>query len=151
VEEGAETLAARAAELAAQLGLPVSESADRAGAVSPQEAAQTVRATLALPEVAALRARLLPELAVRSAQPGASASHEIVISGTADAVALDARGGIDAVVDWKSDVAPDRARRERYRAQVRDYLEACGARRGLVVYMTLRQVDQIDCKEGAER
>ncbi len=60
-----------------------------------------------------------------------------------DALALDPDGTIDTVVDWKSDVSPTNAMRENYRVQVRDYLEASGAVRGLVVYMTLGLVDQI--------
>ncbi len=60
-----------------------------------------------------------------------------------DALALDPDGKIERVVDWKSDVSPTNAMREKYRVQVRDYLKASGATRGLVVYMTLGLVDQI--------
>jgi hypothetical protein len=31
---------------------------------------------------------------------------EVLISGIADAVALNGRGGIEAVIDWKSDAKP---------------------------------------------
>lgn len=60
-----------------------------------------------------------------------------------DAVALAPDGKIEVVVDWKSDVSPTNTLRENYRTQVRDYLDASGATRGLVVYMTLGQVEKI--------
>ena len=54
-----------------------------------------------------------------------------------------ATGKVEVVVDWKSDVNPTNTLREKYRTQVRDYLDASGASRGLVVYMTLGQVEEI--------
>ncbi len=52
-------------------------------------------------------------------------------------------GRIEVVVDWKSDVSPTNPLRAKYRTQVRDYLDASGATRGFVVYMTLGQVEEI--------
>ncbi len=100
--------------------------------------------TLALPEVSALRDRLRAEFTVFGHHADAAEPQtEIALSGITDAVALAPDGRIEVVVDWKSDVSPTNALRENYRTQVRDYLEASGATRGLVVYMTLGQVEQI--------
>jgi ATP-dependent exoDNAse (exonuclease V) beta subunit len=130
-----------AGELMAQLGVaPVD---DPTAGISPREVAETVCRTLALPQVAELRQRLQPETAVRRAFAPDEGRPEIVVSGTADAVVLRDDGGIDAVIDWKSDVSPGAAQRERYQGQIRDYLLATGAARGLVVYMTVGQVDEV--------
>ncbi len=64
-------------------------------------------------------------------------------AGIADAVAIDERGRIEAVVDWKSDVAPAPAQVDIYRGQVLDYLAATGARRGLIVFMTSGRVERV--------
>ena len=40
------------------------------------------------------------------------------------------------VIDWKTDVDPSPETLEHYRAQVRAYLDATGAARGLVVAVT---------------
>jgi CRISPR-associated exonuclease Cas4 len=48
------------------------------------------------------------------------------------------------VFDWKSDVAPTAADRQAYAGQLLQYVEAVGAPRGAVVYLTLRQLDWID-------
>ena len=68
---------------------------------------------------------------------------DVILSGITDAVALAPDGKIEVVVDWKSDVSPTNALREKYRTQVRDYLDASGATRGLLVYMTLGQVEEV--------
>jgi hypothetical protein len=47
------------------------------------------------------------------------------------------------VVDWKSDVAANPKRREHYRSQLRDYINALGAQRGLVAYVTEGSVEQV--------
>lgn len=60
----------------------------------PTELAATALRTLRLPEIAVLRPRLLPELAVWSNQDGA------LIAGRADAVAYDGEAP-DVVLDWK--------------------------------------------------
>ena len=110
----------------------------------PSELARVVINTFALPEISALRDRLTAEFPVFGHQVEADGGQtEIAVSGIVDALALDPDGTIEVVVDWKSDVSPTNAMREKYRVQVRDYLEASGAARGLVVYMTLGLVDQI--------
>lgn len=139
--DGEIEVARRAAELMLQLG--VARCGDPSAGISPREVAETVRRTLALQEVAELRPRLQPEISVRRAIATGDGRAEVVVVGTADAVALREDGGIDAVIDWKSDIAPGIAQRERYRSQVREYLRATGAARGLVIYMTPGQVDEV--------
>ena len=136
------SLEARSAELLAQLGETPAD--DPVKGLVPNELAQVVANTLALPEVSALRDRLRAEFTVFGHHvDAAEPQNETALSGVTDAVALAPDGKIEVVVDWKSDVSPTNALREKYRAQVRDYLDASGAARGLVVYMTLGQVEEI--------
>lgn len=132
-------LRARAGQLIGQSGLDDSEDAS-AGPSSIELAASVLR-TLQLPEVAALRPRLVPEFPVYASDiRGSSAS---LTAGIADAVAIDGKGHIDVVVDWKSDVKPGRKQVEMYHQQLRDYLRATTARVGLVVFMSSGRVDRI--------
>jgi hypothetical protein len=55
----------------------------------------------------------------------------------------EAKGRVEAVIDWKSDVDPTPGQIEIYHAQVRDYLAATGAQLGLVVLLTSNQVERI--------
>jgi len=142
VADDLNSLEARSSELLGQLGQTPAD--DPASGLHPSELAKTVTNTLALSEISALRERLNAEFTVfghhtEVDQP----KSEVAVSGVSDAVVLDPDGGIEVVIDWKSDVAPDSATRQRYRNQVRDYLEASGAARGLVVYMTAGQVEKI--------
>ena len=83
----------------------------------------------------------MPELNVYAAM---FADRTVTLTaGIADAVAIDERGRIEAVVDWKSDVAPAPAQVDIYRGQVLDYLAATGARRGLIVFMTSGRVERV--------
>ena len=99
----------------------------------PAELAATALRTLRLPEIAALRPRLLPELAVWSEHDGA------LIAGRADAAVYDGEAP-DVVLDWKSDIAPSAQDRAQFRGQLQDYMTAIGAPRGAVVYMSLGEV-----------
>jgi ATP-dependent exoDNAse (exonuclease V) beta subunit len=137
----ADAVETRAVTLLEQLGVSAAE--DAAQGIAPHELAQTVMNTLALPEIASLRDRLQPELAVWAHSQGDTPDVELATAGIADAVSLDEQGVIDVVVDWKSDVEPSNQQRQRYREQVRDYMGATGAKQGFVVYMTSGQVDQI--------
>lgn len=121
------TLRGRAAELVATCPGPASDC-------HPAELAATVLRTLALPDVAAVRHKLVPEFGV--AAMNADADGTQVIVGTADAVALAADGTPELVIDWKSDVMPDATTAAGYVAQVRAYLAASGAPAGLIVFMT---------------
>jgi exodeoxyribonuclease-5 len=135
----AEALEIRARILLAQLG--VSEAArPEDGPHAPELAATTLR-SLAIPEIAACRSRLLPELTVFSAQ--ADDDRAIYVGGVADAVAYQPRGAIDLVVDWKTDVSPSAQQIDLYREQMRDYLIATGAREGLLVFVTTGQLVRV--------
>lgn len=124
---------ARAAALIAQ--------ADPTQTLDPEEITQTVCRTLQLPAVARYWGHLQAEFTTFASQ--IVHGEEILTRGIADALAFDEQGQITAVFDWKSDVAPSAEVRHRYRAQVRDYLEATGAREGFVVYMTPGEVDVV--------
>ena len=137
--EDAEPLQARAAELIAQLGLE--DSRDAAAGPSSVEMAGTVVRTLRLPEITALRPRLVPEFRVyASAIENGKAS---LTAGIADAVAVDEKGHIDVVVDWKSDVNPGAEQFAMYRDQVRDYLQATTAQTGLIVFLGSDRIDKV--------
>ncbi len=129
-------LETRAASLIEELGA--------VDAVEAEEAAEAVARALALPEVGELRPRLVAEadLAFLAAGPGG----ERLTIGVADALALTETGAVDVVIDWKSDVAPDRAALDGYRRQMADYLEAVGAMRGLIVLMTEGRVIEVATK-----
>lgn len=142
VTANAPVLEARAAELLAQLAGSATEL-PHTGA-SAVELAEVVRRTLALPAVAALRERLLAEVPVYDCHKAEAAARiETLTSGVADALAIGENGGIEAVLDWKSDLAPSKRRRQLYREQVRTYLAATQTKRGLIVYMSLAEVDEI--------
>ncbi len=126
----------RAVDLIRQVGQE--PAADPKAGLCAPELANTVLRTLALPDVAALRPRLVPELPVFGS--AARDGEEILLSGQADAVAFDGTGAIDVVVDWKSDVAPDTSTIAHYRQQISDYRKQTEAKRALLVFMTTKQV-----------
>ena len=133
--ETAETqvdLTARAGALIRSLGLPVMD--DPVQGLTPAELAGCVIRALSLPEVAALRPGLVPEFPVYASTE--TDTHEEATAGIVDAIAFDAEGAPQVVIDWKSDLDPSPETLEHYRAQVRAYLDATGAKRGLVVCMT---------------
>ncbi len=110
----------------------------------PSELAQVIINALALPEVAAIRDRLNPEFAIFGHySEGIESEKEIALSGVADAVAFAADGKIEVVVDWKSDVSPTVSQRAKYRAQVTDCIRVCGGSKGMVVYLTLGEVENV--------
>jgi hypothetical protein len=106
-------------------------------------AASTLRA-LAIPEIAARRDRLVPELTVFSAQ--AADDRILYIGGTTDAVAYDTDGSLELVIDWKTDVNPNAQQLALYREQVHDYLVATGAPEGLIVFVTTGQLVSVRSK-----
>jgi ATP-dependent exoDNAse (exonuclease V) beta subunit len=125
-------LDARAKELLTQLAIASLETT-REG-IAPAELAGTVFRTLNLPGIAEMRPRLIPELTVLASR--LNDDREIIVSGVADAVAYDAEGHIDAVIDWKSDVEVDAARLTSYLAQLDSYRQETGAKRAFLVLMT---------------
>jgi exodeoxyribonuclease-5 len=137
-EEGG-ALDERASQLMAQLGL--ADEPDPENGPSNSEITGTVRRVFALKEIEALRPRLLPEFPVYA---------KIIIdndfsltAGIADAVAIDDMGHVDTVIDWKSDVDPTPKQIELYRDQVRGYLDATGAKTGLIVFLTTGRVEYL--------
>jgi ATP-dependent exoDNAse (exonuclease V) beta subunit len=137
-EEG-DTLELRARTLLSELG--VTEAARAEDGPHAPELAASVRRALGIPEVAALRDRLLPEMTVFSAEPAGQGT--IYVGGVADAVAFDGGNNVDVVVDWKSDVEPATAVVDLYREQVRDYLAATGGKEGLLVFVTSGRVERV--------
>jgi exodeoxyribonuclease-5 len=136
IEDTAVDLERRACELLGQLDeRPVEDS--KAG-ISPEELANTVLRTLALPEVAALKPRLIPEITVFGGSRNGMV--EILVSGIADALAWDENGKIEAIVDWKSDVDVNPDRVVHYLEQLRMYRQETGAERALLVFMTPSKV-----------
>jgi hypothetical protein len=97
------------------------------------EIAATAWRTLQLPDIAALRARLVPEWPIYNLladRPAPSA-----LAGRIDAIAYDGdRAAV--VVDWKSDVNPTEADMLAHAGQLENYLRASDATRGALVYMT---------------
>jgi len=134
-----ETLETRARALLAQLGATEAARPED-GPHAPELAATTVRA-LAIPEIAACRSRLVPELTVFSAR--AEEDCTTYVGGIADALAYLPLGIIDLVVDWKTDVTPTDQQIDLYRAQIRDYLVATGASEGLLVFVTTGQLVRV--------
>lgn len=129
----------RALELLRQLG--VEPAADPKSGLSPAELAGIVMCTLNLPEIVRLRSRLVPEHRVLGYRTNAEG--EVLISGIADAIAPDDEGGIDAVIDWKSDVSPSAEAIDHYRKQINEYRRTIGAKRALLVFMTRSRVIEI--------
>ena len=126
-------LIARAECLIQDMDRPLNE--DPAEGLAPAELADCVVRALSLPEIAALRPRLLPEYPVYSSSIAVD-GQEDASAGIVDAIAFGPDGAPEVVVDWKSDVDPGPETLEHYRAQVRAYLDMTGAERGLIVFMT---------------
>jgi exodeoxyribonuclease-5 len=70
----------------------------------------------------------------------------IDIAGMIDAIAYSSDGKPQVVFDWKSDVVPAAERRQYHAAQVREYLSSTGTPRGVVVYMTTGEVQEVSGK-----
>lgn len=137
--EEADVLARRARELAGQLLAP-GETDESLEDVA--ELAQTVLRTLALPDVAALRPRLRAELPIYALIGPAGEAQPM--AGRADAAARAVDGAFEVVVDWKSDIAPGPQQMADHVDQLRLYLEATGASRGALVYMSLGRVRWVE-------
>ena len=132
-------LKARASTLIEQLAL--TDQNDASKGLSSDELAAAVQRTLQLPEIAALRPRLHPEMWVYAGtESGQTMS---LTAGISDAVAVSDTGRVEVVVDWKSDIDPAPAQVEFYRVQVRDYLAATGAPLGLIVFMTSGRIERV--------
>jgi CRISPR-associated exonuclease Cas4 len=95
--------------------------------------AAAVLRSLALPEIAALRPFLVPEIPI-----WAKDEHGLV-AGRADALVMDGER-VDAAIDWKSDVNPTPAVRKAHVQQLHDYLSATNAGRGAIVYLSSGEI-----------
>jgi exodeoxyribonuclease-5 len=137
--EDVDALSARAGDLAAMLGVAVTD--DAAAGLSPLEVASTTRRALGLDVVVALRPRLVPEFNVYSASEVEGKLH--VRTGIVDAIAFDQEGSPEAVFDWKSDVEPGADVTAHYKAQVRSYLQMTGTPKGYVVFATTGVVHEV--------
>ena len=138
IAEDVNALAERAEALIVELAV------DRTGegaVPSTDEIAATASRTLRLPEIAALRSVLVPELplyAMLHAESGQTA-----LAGRADAIAVE-DGRASVVLDWKSDIAPTDEDVRMHARQLQHYLIATGVRRGALVYMTLGRVHWVE-------
>jgi exodeoxyribonuclease-5 len=143
--ETAESVAAlenRAAELIAMTGKDA--VGDPSLGLCAAEIAATTQRALRIPEIAAVRDRLVPEASVYAFDQRDDSDEAIF--GIADALAVGPDGFVEVVVDWKSDVDTSPAAIENYRAQVGAYLAATGAMRGFVVLATPGRVVEVDAR-----
>lgn len=131
-------LAARAAVLIRELGLPPSDNPGQG--CHPAEIATAVSRALILPEVAAVRHSLVPECQIYAFSEGDGT--DTVTFGIADAIGFD-DSGASLVIDWKSDVSPNEQTVAGYRAQVRDYLNATSVAVGLIVFATTGRTETV--------
>jgi ATP-dependent exoDNAse (exonuclease V) beta subunit len=116
-------------------------AADPKSGISPAELAATVVRTLTLPEIQALRPRLIPEHTIYCRQ--VAEDGETLISGIADALARGPDGRVEVVVDWKSDTIMNASKLNHYRSQLDTYRKYTGAKRALLVLMTLGSVNEL--------
>jgi exodeoxyribonuclease-5 len=133
------SLIRRAAELLSQLN--ILPAPDAKSGLVPTELAGTITKTLLIPEIAALRPRLVPEHTIYGWQMNTKG--EVLVSGIADAVAANSAGKIEVIVDWKSDVVMNVDKLNAYRGQLDSYRKTTGAVRALLVLMTAGRVIEL--------
>jgi ATP-dependent exoDNAse (exonuclease V) beta subunit len=121
---------ARARELLDQLTSGAEDDRQRP---DPNEMAAVALRALALPEIAAMRPFLVPEVSI-----WAEDQHGLV-AGRADALAISSQR-VDAAIDWKSDVNPTLAVRKTHAQQLHDYLSATDASHGAIVYLSSGEI-----------
>jgi exodeoxyribonuclease-5 len=128
---------ARARELIEQV---VAADAGKVPELHAREIADCVNRTLAIPEIVAIRPRLIPEMGTSGSKRDGNV--EILTMGVSDAMAFD-QGKADVVVDWKGDLRPSAQTVGMYKAQVGDYVKMTGANRGLIVFMSTGSVVEV--------
>ena len=133
LEEGVDIIRDRARELISQSGEIDQENP--AEGISSQELAETVTKTCELEPIQALWQKLVPEYPIHSYR-SIEGKVPSIISGIADAVALGNDGKVTHIIDWKSDTRLSQIQTKYYKQQVSAYMEATGAKEGLIVYMT---------------
>ena len=122
----------RAEELILQMGKEALE--DPSEGLVPSELAACVTRGLALPEVAELRPRLVPEFSLFGSRQAEDL--EEILTGVADAIAIGEDGRAEVVIDWKTDVNPSDKTLDHYREQLAAYMQLAEAERGLIVLVT---------------
>ena len=129
-------LTERARALIVAIGKTVVD--DPAKGLSPSEIAGCVTRTLALPEIVELRPTLAPEFPVYASTVVDDV--EQATAGITDATSFGPDGKPQVVIDWKSDVQPTAETINHYRAQVANYLDVTGTKRGLIVLVTSGEI-----------
>jgi exodeoxyribonuclease-5 len=130
--ENLDNLTSRAHELIISLNETHHDVA--AEGISADEIASSCSLALNLPEIQELRlGNLRPEISIYASD--LKGSLEQITSGFADAIAYK-DGSPDVVIDWKSDVSPSANIIESYKGQIKAYLSAVGAKKGLLVFVT---------------
>ena len=132
LKDATSSIRERALELIDLMGC--GPASDPAYGLSADEMAGCVVKALQIPEIAQLRPRLLAEIPIF--QNSVSAAEETIAAGIVDAMVLNEHGLPHVIVDWKSDVDPEKGALDHYRAQMRSYLEMTGAPRGLIVLLS---------------
>lgn len=127
----------RARELIEQV---VALAVGKAPELHAREIADCVNRTLAIPEIVAIRPRLVPEMGTSGSRREGKV--EILTMGVSDAMAFD-QGKADVVVDWKGDLRPSKQTVGMYKDQVGDYVKMTGANRGLIVFMSTGSVVEV--------
>lgn len=97
--------------------------------------AESVFRSLAAPEIAATRDRLVPEWPVARSEH--ADGRETVTLGVADADALETEKTRSLIFDWKSDINPNEKTVVRYQGQLQEYLVNTGAPKGAFVFLSL--------------
>ena len=140
VAETLEDLTSRAHDLILSLGETHHDAASEG--ISADEIAASCLRALSLPEIRELRShQLSPEISIYASEM--HEKNEQITRGFADAIAYDAGGKPNTVVDWKSDISPSVELIDKYKSQVRAYLTATGAQIGLLVFVTSGKVVEL--------
>lgn len=114
--------------------------------LNAEEVAELALRSWQLPEVSALKDRLLAEVEVAGVEQVSTAdgrTKQVYWGGVADAVALADDGTVDVVIDWKSDRNPNQEVLEHYKDQLRAYLRLTGATKGLLVLAQSGRVEHV--------
>lgn len=130
LEDNTDLIDARGRELIAQM---IASKKEEIKDMDSRIMAKEIVQTLALPQIAEIRHRLIPEVATCSSYEDDKI--EGATFGIMDAAAIDEKNEIEIIVDWKSDRSPTSATIEMYKQQIKDYMKMNSAKRGLIVFM----------------
>ncbi|WP_256754745.1 exodeoxyribonuclease V subunit beta [Mesorhizobium sp. Mes31] len=138
LEVSLEALTHRADELLTELRAQLPDS--EVEFPNANQAAKSIRDTVAIGDVAAMLPFLVAEVPVWHSD-GAT-----LLAGRVDALIV-RDGKVLGLLDWKSDTAPSPEIRSRYVTQVSDYLEITSAIAGAVVFMTTGELIWIGARD----